>query len=237
MNSQVCHPWKRVPLNPKASDFADLAQRLHAQGDVEETLQSIAEMACETIRANMCGVMLVHRGNKVETAAVTDDIVRRADDLQLELGQGPCLEAIDDRTTFLIRDTCTETRWPVWCRQVADLGIRSVVSVRLFTQAGTIGSLNVYGHEPDQFDADDAVLVAIFAGHASVALAAARTESGLRQAMDGRHLIGLAQGILMERFDLSTDKAFAVLRRYSQDRNMKLRNVAAYVVESRGLPD
>ena len=72
---------------------------------------------------------------------------------------------------------------------------------------------------------------------ASVALAAARTESGLRQAMDGRHLIGIAQGILMERFDLSTDKAFAVLRRYSQDRNMKLRNVAAYVVESRGLPD
>lgn len=223
-------------MNATASDFADIAQRLHGQGDVEETLQSIAEMACETIHANMCGVMLVHRGNRVETAAVTDEVVRRADNLQIELGQGPCLEAIDDRTTFVIRDTTTETRWATWCAQVAALGISSVVSVRLFTQAGTIGSINVYGQEPDQFDTDDAVLVAIFAGHASVALAAARTESGLRQAMDGRHLIGLAQGILMERFDLSTEKAFAVLRRYSQDRNMKLRSVAAHVVESRGLP-
>ena len=36
--------------------------------------------------------------------------------------------------------------------------------------------------------------------------------------------------------DRSSEKAFAVLRRYSQDRNMKLRNVAAHVVESRGLP-
>ena len=223
-------------MNATASDFADIAQRLHAQNDVEDTLQGIAEMACETIRAHMCGVMMVHRGNKVETAAVTDEVVQRADDLQIELGEGPCLEAIDDRTTFLIRDTRTETRWATWCSGVADLGIRSVVSVRLFTQSGPIGSLTVYGREPDQFDADDAVLAAIYAGHASVALAAARTESGLRQAMDGRHLIGLAQGILMERFDLSSEKAFAVLRRYSQDRNMKLRNVAAHVVESRGLP-
>ncbi len=55
--------------------------------------------------------------------------------------------------------------------------------------------------------------------------------------MDGRHVIGLAQGILMERFDLSTDQSFSVLRRYSQDRNMKLRSVAAHLVESRSLPD
>lgn len=224
-------------MTPTASDIAAIAQRLHAQADVAETVQTVAEMARETLGADWCGVMLVHRGQKLETAAVTDDVVRRADDLQTTLGQGPCLEAVDERTTFVIHDTRTESRWPQWCKQAAGLGIRSVLSVRLFTQAGTIGSLNVYGSRPDQFDAEDAVICGIYAGHASVALAAARTESGLREAMDGRHLIGLAQGILMERFDLTTEKAFAVLRRYSQDRNMKLRQVAAHVVESRGLPD
>lgn len=223
-------------MNATASEFADIAQRLHAQGDVEQTLQGIAEMACEAVRADMCGVMLVHRQNRIETAAVTDETVRKADELQIAVGQGPCLEAIDDRTTFIIADTATDQRWVPWCRQVAELGVRSVVSVRLFTQASTIGSLNVYGSSVAQFDEEAAVLAAIFAGHASVALASARTESGLREAMDGRHLIGLAQGILMERFDLSTEQSFAVLRRYSQDRNMKLRAVAAHVVDSRGLP-
>lgn len=223
-------------MNATASEFADIAQRLHAQGDVEQTLQGIAEMACEAVRADMCGVMLVHRQNRIETAAVTDETVRKADELQIAVGQGPCLEAIDDRTTFIIADTATDQRWVPWCRQVAELGVRSVVSVRLFTHASTIGSLNVYGSSVAQFDEEAAVLAAIFAGHASVALASARTESGLREAMDGRHLIGLAQGILMERFDLSTEQSFAVLRRYSQDRNMKLRAVAAHVVDSRGLP-
>ncbi|MBW3084891.1 hypothetical protein KEM60_01081 [Austwickia sp. TVS 96-490-7B] len=222
--------------SPNASDFADIARHLHAQGDVTDTLQSIAEMACEAAGAQMCGVMVVHRGNKVETAAVSDPLVQQADDLQLAVGEGPCLEAIDDHSTFIIADTVTETRWQAWCRQVVDLGIRSVLSVRLFTQAETIGSLNLYGAQPHQFDHEDATLAAIFAGHASVALSAARTESGLREAMDGRHLIGLAQGILMERFDLTTDQSFAVLRRYSQDKNMKLRAVAAHVVQSRGLP-
>lgn len=70
-----------------------------------------------------------------------------------------------------------------------------------------------------------------------MALAAAQTESGLREAMESRHLIGLAQGILMERFDLDQEQAFAVLRRYSQDRNIKLRSVAQHVVQERALPE
>ncbi len=224
-------------MTTKASDFADIAQTLHAQEDVEQTLHGIAELACATVNSDMCGVMVVHGNNKVVTAAVTDERVRRVDNLQLECGEGPCLEAMEDHTTFIIADTVTETRWPTWCRSIVELGVRSVLSVRLFTQSGTIGSLNIYSSQPKHFDADDAAVAAVFAGHASVALAAAQTESGLRAAMDGRHVIGLAQGILMERFDLSTDQSFSVLRRYSQDRNIKLRSVAAHLVESRKLPD
>jgi AmiR/NasT family two-component response regulator len=59
----------------------------------------------------------------------------------------------------------------------------------------------------------------------------------LAKALDSRHLIGLAQGILMERFNLDTPRALAILRRYSQDHNVKLREVADQVVTTRGLPD
>jgi AmiR/NasT family two-component response regulator len=57
------------------------------------------------------------------------------------------------------------------------------------------------------------------------------------RALDSRKLIGQAQGILMERFDLDDTHAFEVLRRYSQDSNIKLRDVAQIVVETRRLPD
>ena len=55
-------------------------------------------------------------------------------------------------------------------------------------------------------------------------------------AVDARKRIGQAQGILMERFDLTDDQAFAVLLRYSQDNNVKLRVVADRLVETRVLP-
>lgn len=222
---------------PHAADFAQIAMALHGADGVGATLDRIAELACCTVNSDMCGVMLVHRGNRVETAAVTHELVRRVDELQVECGEGPCLEAIEDQATFIIHDTATETRWPSWCRRVCELGVRSVLSVRLFTRQQTIGSLNIYSSKPHHFTDRDAQLGGIFAGHASVALAAAQTESGLREAMESRHLIGLAQGLLMERFDLDQEQSFAVLRRYSQDRNMKLRSVAQHVVETRTLPE
>ena len=60
--------------------------------------------------------------------------------------------------------------------------------------------------------------------------------AGLNVALDGRKLIGQAQGILMERHGLEEARAFEVLRRYSQDHNLKLRQVAEYLVATRRLP-
>lgn len=222
---------------PTASTFAQVARRLHGEDGVDATLEGILDLAQEMLEADHCGVMLVHRGGRVETAAASDDIVLQADALQKQFGSGPCLEAMADEAVFVITDTATETRWEAWCRSVQGLGIRSVLSVRLFTQQGALGALNIYSGEVGRYDAEHARLGAVFGGHASVALATARTESGLREAMEGRHSIGLAQGILMARFDMDQDQAFSVLRRYSQDRNVKLREVAAYVVEHRALPD
>jgi AmiR/NasT family two-component response regulator len=51
--------------------------------------------------------------------------------------------------------------------------------------------------------------------------------------MQTRHLIGLAKGVLMPRYDLDADRAFSVLRRQSQQSNVKLRDVAARIVTER----
>ena len=71
----------------------------------------------------------------------------------------------------------------------------------------------------------------------SVAMASTREQTNLWKAIDARQLIGQAQGILMERFAIDADQAFTVLRRYSQDRNLKLNVVAERLIETRRLPD
>jgi len=77
----------------------------------------------------------------------------------------------------------------------------------------------------------------VVAAHASVALAKLRSERDLWRAIDSRHLIGQAQGMLMERFKLSPEKSFSVLRRYSQQHNIKLHEVAGALIRTGRLPD
>jgi AmiR/NasT family two-component response regulator len=96
--------------------------------------------------------------------------------------------------------------------------------------------LSLYALHPDAFTADDEAIAHILARHASVAVATARHEVSMAQAVDARKLVGQAMGILMERFDMNGDQAFAVLRRYSQDTNTKLRDVAQTLIDTRSLP-
>ncbi|MFD1858440.1 ANTAR domain-containing protein [Aeromicrobium camelliae] len=139
-------------------------------------------------------------------------------------------------TSAVSDDISVDERWPAWGPAVAELGIRSVVSVRLETPERRYGSRNLFSEHPKAFDDDDLAVAAIFARHASVAVASAQSEEGLRIAIDARKLIGQAQGILMERFDIDADRAFDVLRRYSQHHNRKLREVAEWVVTYRRTP-
>jgi GAF domain-containing protein len=134
-------------------------------------------------------------------------------------------------------DIQVDPRWMSWGPAVAELGLRSVLSLRLETRSRRYGSLNLYAERVDAFDQDDLAVATIFVRHASVALANAHNEEGLQVAIDARKLIGQAQGILMERFDIDADRAFEFLRRQSQAHNVKLRYVAEWVVDHRRSPD
>lgn len=222
---------------PDAGDFAEMALALHEEPDVEQTLERVVEYAQQATACHDAGLMLLHGGGRIETAVATDPRVGKADDLQTTLGEGPGRAAVESRSSVLVDDTATDPRWPAWGPQAAELGLRSVLSVRLHTGTATLGTLNLYGHQPGMFDDDDTDVAEIFGRHASIALASAREEDGLRQAIGARHLIGLAQGILMERYGLDADRAFAVLRRYSRNSNVKLRVVAERIIATGRLPD
>lgn len=218
-----------------AEEFAELALALH-DVTVEETVEKVLEFTLKAIGSDYAGVIFVRGKQDIETAAATDPIVAKLDAMQLEVGEGPDVSVLEDRLSVIVSDTKTETRWPRWAARVHDAGIRSLLSVRMYTDDETIGTLNAYSRHPDAFDIDDQAVAHILARHAAVALGSARKIENLWSAVDARKRIGQAQGILMERFDLSADQAFAVLLRYSQDNNVKLRVVADRLVETRQLP-
>lgn len=220
-----------------ADDFAEMALTLHEEDSLLDTVERVLEYAVKAVGCSHAGVILVHGGRKVETVASTHDVVAELDAVQFELGEGPDLEVMAEHDSVVVPDTRLEERWPRWAGEVAERGIRSMMGVRLHTSDSTIGSLNFYALQPHAFDDEDVRVARVLARHAGVALASARDTESLWQAIESRHVIGQAQGILMERYGIDADAAFAVLRRCSQDRNVKLRILAEQLIETRALPD
>ena len=215
--------------------FARLAVELHDSAGVDETVQAVVEFALQALGCSYAGVALAARG-RPEVPAVTDPVVGEIYQWQMASREGPLAESMRDHSTVQIRDTATDGRWPDWSAKVLSLGVRSVLDVPLTTAGGTVGVLGLYSAMPDAFDADDEAVAHILARHASVAVATARKEENLARAVDARKLVGQAMGILMERYDVDGDRAFTILKRYSQDTNTKLRDVAQRLVDTRRLP-
>lgn len=216
--------------------FSQMALDLHDAPNAESTVERIAEYAKLATGCDDAGIMLVHARNQIETAAATSQRVGESHNLQIVHDQGPCLDAIDGDSHYVSGDVSDDPRWEKWGPAVASLGMRSVLSLRLATKARRYGSLNLYAERVGAFDEDDIAVATIFVRHASIAIANAHNEEGLQVAIDARKLIGQAQGILMERFDIDDERAFEFLRRQSQTHNVKLRYVAGWVVDHRSTP-
>jgi len=94
-----------------------------------------------------------------------------------------------------------------------------------------LGGLNLYSTSDEEIDPGVESMAEVFAAHAAVALGRARQVGDLQEALVSSRTIGTAIGIVMERYQLDRDRAFAFLARASSQGNIKLRDVAQEVVD------
>jgi hypothetical protein len=222
---------------------AEAVRAAAASPSADAALQVVIQMVLRSGPWDAASISVRGPGGTMRPAASSDARAADADRLQFEVGEGPCLDAVHpepdgpgtERLVVAV-DLAIEQRWPRWGPAVTALGIRSVAVLRLFT-GHTVGSISLYARHPTGLDrkaVDDARVVAALA---SVVLARVCTERDLWRAVHSRGLIGQAQGMLMQRYGLTAESAFAVLRRYSQQRNTKLVVLADQITTTGELPD
>lgn len=232
----------RAEETSTSHDFALRLSRtvseMHVNGTIPKIVDSLRTHVPELRECDSMGVLIVGARHTARAVVATGELARVGDEMQVRLHQGPGISAVDENGSSIVvsADCSTETRWPRWSRHTVEIGAGSVASIRL--QAPHLrGALNFYANEPRTFTDDVLDAAVLVARHVSIALADARSQRTLQQAVEARHRIGQAQGILMERYGLDADRAYSVLLRYSQDNNIKLRDVAVHVVATRALPD
>ncbi|MER6473988.1 GAF and ANTAR domain-containing protein [Streptomyces collinus] len=219
--------------------MAAMARDLLAQDSGTATLEKITACATELVEGcDAAGILILH-GRQVETVAPTGQVVIDSDRLQEQLQEGPCFDAAHTHLgerVFRIADFTAHTqRWPAYAPPAPKLGLGSMMGFLLYTDDEDLGALNLYSHKPGAFTQNSETAGWLLASHAAVAFSGARTHAQLEQAIATRHTIGEAMGILMGTRHLTEQQAFDVLRRYSQENNIKLRDVARRVCEQGGV--
>ena len=210
----------------------ELAERLRP-ADFDATLATLTTAAVELLpHVDYSSMTVRHRNGTVHSYAATDDLLADLDRTQDELQEGPCYYAITESPHVISRDLRVDPRFPTFGKAAADAGILSQAGLRLFRHGEAVAALDLYSRQTSAFE-DLARLDRLFTHQAATALNYARELDNLHEALRTRTVIGQAVGILMERYGLEDQQAFAFLTRLSSTQHVKLRQLAEEIVADR----
>lgn len=222
--------------DPVLDQFESLTLLLLDATSVAEALQHVVDAAVLAVPgADVASVTMRGPDGAVRSAAWTDETAAELDHAQDAAGRGPVAD-VTSQGCVTSDDLGADTRWPEFAASAVERGYRAVIVAEMLPAAGpeqVSGALTIYSRRPGGLSRTDRDTALLLAMHGSLALAHVRTaeladlqRAQLRQAVDSRDLIGQAKGILMHRQGISADEAFDLLRRTSQDLNVKLVDLA-----------
>jgi GAF domain-containing protein len=219
------------PGRELAQRMSELAVRLREEDSRDGTLRAIVHGALDLVPGTKWAGICLVQGKRVSVEASSHDLVVELGQLEGDFGECPCLSAIRQQRTVRVTDLAKPGQpWPRFAATALEHGVRGVMSLRLFGRRETLGALNLYAAQPDAFAADEQIVAELVAQHAAVALGGAIREHHLNAALVNRDVLGQAKGILMQRDRLTAPQAFQVLVRASQDTNMKVADVARWLI-------
>jgi hypothetical protein len=200
--------------------------------ELTRTLEAITRGAVDALPdVQAASITVSHTDGSLETRAQTDDVLTELDAIQYRLREGPCYQAAVEDLYVVATDLATDSRFPRYGPAATERGIRAQAGLALFQRARSRAALNLYAGSRGALR-DVEALAPLLAHQATMTLGYALEVDNLRQAIDTRASIGRAVGIVMERYQVPEDRAFAFLARLSQDQNVKLRQVARNMVDS-----
>jgi len=218
--------------------YRELQDVLLTTTTVEDFLDGVAEAAARHVGAATSATITLRRNGRPTLVAASDPRAAVCDEVEYSADDGPCLTSIDIGEIVHVPDIAAETRWPAW-RAAAEGTFRSAAALPRQVRDGAHIALNLYAVEANAWD-EAAIRVADMyadeiARAVSLCLKSAEQvemNADLRAALASRAVIDQALGVVMAENRCSTDEAMAILRAASQHRKVKLREVAATIVEA-----
>ncbi|MET1152988.1 ANTAR domain-containing protein [Arthrobacter sp.] len=208
--------------------------------DLQDFLDQLAEHAAAAIddRGEVACSVLLLRGPRDRTVSPGHSPTSWVE-YQPKYDDGPGLSALRTGAAVLVYDVGKEKRWNDLMAEAASAGIDSVLALPLRVDDGGLGAvLSYYQRRGHGFSEALLAAASTYARIAAKPLLLAeridrlaRRAAHLAAALESRTTINLAAGIVMGQNSCSQLQAMEILRRASNSRNVKLRDVAQGIVE------
>ena len=203
----------------------------------------ICDLCVEMLGVTGAGISLFTDAGNTGVVCATDDVAARIEDLQVTLGEGPCVDAVRSAGPVLVPDLdqpddVTVSRWPAFMEGAGAAGVRAVFAFPLRIGAIGLGAIDLYRTSRGELDADQLAGALMAADAAALALLdldpAGDAFADDHTARSTYHLqVHQATGMVQAQLDVTTDAAFAMLRARAFASGRSLVDVATDVVERR----
>ena len=217
--------------------FVKVADTLVADFDIIDFLETLAQYGVDLLGVSACGILLADQAGSLNLVAASTEQARILELSQLQNAEGPCMDAYRTLTTVSCPDLAADGgRWPSFAPAALEAGFSAVHAVPMRLRQQAVGAFNLFSAEAGALDAETTELGQALADVATIGILHERavrrhevvTEQ-LQVALNSRIAIEQAKGVLAERLHLGIDDAFATLRGYARERNLKLAEVARAV--------
>ena len=222
-----------APQVDLASALTQMAGLVLSRESVDTALELVTSLAATTTAGTMGAAVTVVDEHGKRSKAASDAVTERADALQYEFDEGPCLTAWRTGRVVRVDDTTTDVRWPRWNEAASGLGVRSVLSAPLLMGEESIGAMKVYCERPGNYGPHDEQVMRLLAAQAAILLAnaqslaeARRLSRRLTAALASRDAVSQATGVLLARGAVSQQDAFATLAATARSSASPLEEVA-----------
>jgi transcriptional regulator with GAF, ATPase, and Fis domain len=213
--------------------LASAVLEMAREPSVPATIERLTGLIVEAIDTCDAAAVAVFEGGTPTTLVASDEAIRDVLQTYARFGTTPGKTAYGDHDAVYSPDLSRDARWPDYSTGLTQtLGIHTVYALPLRLDNKPVAVLVLYAKAVNAFDHEAMETAQVLAVHATAAVTGAVELAHLHAALDSRTVIGQATGMVMERFGLDASSAFGVLRRLSQEQNIKLRDIADQVVET-----
>lgn len=227
-----------TPLPPELlTTFRTMAEVVYAAESLDSVYTAVCNSAVELVDGCDHASIMLRRNGRSFNVASSDEVAKGIDELENEIGEGPCLDVLDDSEPdqHLCADLASGSPWPKLAERIlASTDVVGMAGFRIRQDGQKVGALNIFSKTAGALNQDSLDQAILLTGFVSVAIAAVdRGEEAvtLRRGLESNREIGKAIGLMMALHGIGDEQAFQMLAKVSQEMNIKLAAVAARVID------